>query len=85
MILKNEICVLFFEDGSIQGFATVELAKQLNSILGDDYMILEVGTEIIGSPYDEFKVYDKHGKFLFEVFDPEFNEMVKAGEYEILI
>ena len=79
MILKNEICVLYFEDGSIQGFATVELAKQLNSILGDNYMILEVGTEIIGYSYDEFKVYDKNGKFLFEVFDPEFNEMMESG------
>lgn len=79
MKLKNEICVLFFEDGSIQGFATVELAKQLNSILGDAYMILEVGTEIIGYQYDEFKVYDKNGNFLFDVFDPEFNEMMESG------
>ena len=85
MILKNEICVLYFEDGSVQGFATVELAKQLNHVLGDDYKILEVGTEIISFPFDEFEVYDKDGKFLFEVFDPEFNDMIKFGEYKILI
>ncbi len=45
-------------------------------------MILEVGTEIIGYPYDEFKVYDKNGKFLFEVLDPEFNEMMESGVAE---